>query len=329
MLHRVFPALFIGMGLLCLPDSVSAQFGDSSNVSGSAQVRFQAKPSKLRLQVQLNAHGATPESAIKNLKLQRDTVGKQLSELRVDPKSISFSVPNVVPIVPGSRPTAPGAGIPVMVHPGRPTRSEPAAAVRHSSETDRAAPARPRLFVASTTLRADWPLTGDDTDAIVAAAATIREKILAADLTAKKPAQDLSAEEQELVEESAIAPHQQGSSGFAMQVLSDGKAGVAFVYVAVVSDEQRKKLMANGFAQAKKEAEELAEAAGRRLGELSHVYCQMENHSTVGRNYGPEYAGSVLVSSDEHETVGETPEKLVFECEVTVSYKFAAPKEKP
>jgi hypothetical protein len=341
MLHRAFFAAVAVAVLLCQIDPVSAQTLGAGNVSGSAHVRLKAKPSKLRLQVQLTAHGTTPEIAIKHLKSQREAVAAELEALKADPKSISLSVPSVVPMQNHQRvpmpATSPAYGTPVVPQPAVSDQPPPSshawsaapAVPPASAEADRSGKARPKLFVASMTLRADWPLQGDDIDALVASAATIREKVLAADLTADKVKHAMTPEEQELVEEAAMTPSSTPPpSGMFASPSADGRAGVAFVYVAVISDEQRKTLMANGFAQAKKAAEELAEAAGKHLGDLVSLYCRIENTSTAGRNFGPEYADSAVVTSDEHETVAEHPDRLDFNFEINAEYDFLNPKGK-
>jgi hypothetical protein len=337
MLHRVVFALFVGLGLSCVADPASAQFVNAGNVAGSAQIRFQAKPSKFRLQMQIRSFGTTVDAAIRNLKSQRDAVAAQLKELNADPASISFSIPQAIPAAATpSFPLGPAAPMATPALPG-PTSYAPVPANDDPQPAEVARPssarnpvrARPKLFVASATLRAEWPLEDANTDKIVAAAAAIREKVAAADLSANRTKQNLTPEEQELVEEAAMAPQSPSSSGMFIATLSDGKSSVAFVYVAVLSDEQRRKLLADGFAQAKKEAESLAEAAGKRLGDLVGLYSSSHNTCMLGRDFGGDYADSPLVSSDERETVAENPAKLEFRLDVSAAYNFADSKPKP
>ena len=365
MLRRVFFALLVGMGLLWLVDSAWAQMslaGDTTagDISGTAQIRLQAKPSKLRVQVQLRSYGLTVDAALKNLKSRCDAVTAQLKTFNADAKSISFSIaragaasygaqtsdlrsvgptyaapvptPQFAPADPSGPTYTPSTASPPTATPALPppaTYTPDAVDARPSSERNPAAKGRPKLFVASTTLRADWPLEGDDADAIVAAAAAIREKVSAADLNGYKGEQALTPEEREYAEEAEMFLKNTPSSGFQVPAPSDGQNGFAFVYVARLSDQQRKTMLSNGYAKAKSEAEELAEAAGKQLGELSGLYCQFQNMCMPGRDFPDDRTPMARASWDQREAVAEAPDGLEFRCNVTVGYHILHPGAKP
>ena len=56
-----------------------------------------------------------------------------------------------------------------------------------------------------------------------------------------------------------------------------------FVYVAVLSDKQRKTMLADAFAAAKRNAAELAEAAGMKLGAIADLQGNFSNSCLPGR----------------------------------------------
>jgi hypothetical protein len=182
---------------------------------------------------------------------------------------------------------------------------------------------RPSLLVASATLKAEWSLQGADADAVVAAAETIRKKVLAADLSGSKAARDrLSPEEQELAEETEsriprpVDPSMPPSSPF------DVKPVPMFVYVAVLPDKQRKAMLADACAAAKRNAAELADAAGMRLGPIASLQGGFSNSFLVGRNFGQDSTSSLMTSCNDRETVAAAPDGIEFVCEVHANYRL-------
>jgi uncharacterized protein YggE len=346
MLLRVFVALSVGVGLLCSTKLAQAQNVLGDVVSGTAQARLQPNPTKLRMTMEIRSYGVTVDAAIKNLKLRRAAALAELKKLDADAASIAFSIPRAGAVMPGSQASQPYPGgfatpvAPTDVVP--PIASSPegyapnyvpapmpmAAPARGPSARNSAGKAPPPLFTASTALKVEWSLEGRQADEIAAAAAAIRKRVLAADVTGDKQAHELTPEQQELVEESNMVPQNRFSPPMPPSLTpSDGRSSPAFAYVAVLSEEQRKRIKSNAYTQAKKEAEELAEAAGKHLGELANLSCQLQNTSMPGTIYGsysPENGSSPFTSweGDNRESVSANPDGLEFRCSVTASYHF-------
>jgi uncharacterized protein YggE len=99
-----------------------------------------------------------------------------------------------------------------------------------------------------------------------------------------------------------------------------------FVYVAVLSDAERKAALASAFARAKKDAAELAEAAGMKLGPLASL-----GHNEMNMFQGPYYppsfnedsGPSLLAQRSEFEAVSATANGLWLSIGVSVSYHLA------
>jgi uncharacterized protein YggE len=344
MLHRVLFVLAMGVGVLWLADSASAQIGSNDVVFGTGKIRLQPTPNKLRMQVELRSYGLTVDAALTSLKARRAAATAQLQKLNADAASICFSTARaglpqtmyatavVSPAVSYATPIAPSYA-PYPQVPA-PAIALPSAAATPSFGQSAApgnnppAKPRPQLFVAATTLKADWLLPGADADEIVAAAEAIRQRAMAVDLVGRKMAHDqLSPEEQELAEEAEM--RYSGPVGASTVPPADTRLRPAFVYVAVLSDKQRKTMLADAYASAKNNAAELAEAAGTKLGAIVNLQGSFSNSCLPGTNFGLEYASSVLASYDERETVAAAPDKLEFLCAVSASYRLVPAEVKP
>ena len=192
----------------------------------------------------------------------------------------------------------------------------------------------------STTLKAEWRLDGADSENIVAGAEAICAKVREAGFLDSKAAKaNLSAEEQERLEEAemvrsgpAYLPNVQvpatSAAGPFVQLLSDRAKlsdrmkGISFAYVATLSDKQRKSMLSEAYAKAKAQAAELAEVAGMRLGFITSLNGTVSNSRVCGTGYVPEYSFSPEASWNENETVSPEPDKLQFVCEVSVTYRL-------
>ena len=192
MSHRVLFVLAMGVGVLWLADSASAQIGSNEVVFGTGKIRLQPTPNKLRMQVELRSYGLTVDAALESLKARRAAATAQLQKLNADAASICFStaragLPQTIyatavlsPAVSYATPIAPSYA-PYPQVPA-PAIALPSAAATPSFGQSAApgnnppAKPRPQLFVAATTLKADWLLLGADADEIVAAAEAIRQR---------------------------------------------------------------------------------------------------------------------------------------------------------
>jgi uncharacterized protein YggE len=230
------------------------------------------------------------------------------------PAPPSFAVPPPQPpvAVPPDSPTAP----PIILPSPRPANKRPA-----------------QLVVASMTLTAQWPLEAAGTDEMLAAARRLEEKIIAADVTGGNTPDKLSPAEQELVEEGIVpmpagpptlsaVPYAVPQNGPYYPAPSGGEVieqrAAPFVYVARLTDPQRKKALADAFAQAKSRAAELAEAAGARLGPLASL--SGDASSAGAAMYVPPSEVNAATACNENEAVSPSADGLGFTIRVYASF---------
>ena len=188
-------------------------------------------------------------------------------------------------------------------------------------------PVRPRtlpiqaLFHVTATVTADWPLSGEGIDQRLIAAEALKTKIEAADVAGLRTPDQFTPEENELIEEMEVPPGSYPSSAYAQPTgYSPGRYGSSwepvleptlsppgvappnqpnFVYVAKITDQQRKAAMAEAFATAKQQASELAGAAGKSISDLVSLHGYSQSAATMDpASYEGPYSPPVSFSID-------------------------------
>jgi uncharacterized protein YggE len=153
------------------------------------------------------------------------------------------------------------------------------------------------LYAATATLTVDWPLKAETVEQAVLAGEAVRKKVQAADLMGGKAAEKLPDDEQELLDElgpsanlpgipsTRLVPGVGPNAGRYVQEVFEGPSGLvpSFLYVATISSQQRKAVLAEAFGNAKSQAAELAEAAGGKLGALQNTSGEVSNSKPLGR----------------------------------------------
>jgi hypothetical protein len=81
-----------------LPEAGAAE--PPATIAGTGKASVQVVPTKLRMQVQIEAHGKTRELAIQRLKARREAVAENMSALGAENKSVKFGVPSVKNVIP-------------------------------------------------------------------------------------------------------------------------------------------------------------------------------------------------------------------------------------
>ncbi len=121
--------------------------------------------------------------------------------------------------------------------------------------------------VVAATLSAEWKLSGKDAAALLIEGHELEASVKAADLAAtKQQTEEASEEDQEMADE---------MEQYGMRDDSQPKPGQpVFIYVAKVDDAERAKALGAAFAKARSEAEQLAAAAGVKLGSLRGLQSQ-------------------------------------------------------
>jgi len=335
--------ILIGAAILCRP-----AIAEEATVAGEGSASVRLSPARLRLRIQLVTHGSTAEAAIQRLAKRREAAIAKLKELGADPESITASrskvevatifrsstPPTMVPVpMPSSYgpilvPTSPAApstfvpadsgpvpavspteSVPTSPTPLPPTSTSPAA-----TPTEHTVHKPPQLTSASTTLKAEWNIEGKPVDEILLKTESLREAIAKADLLGEKHSEDMSPEEQELLEEQgADMMPQQASFGHSPNSLMPGVP--EFSYLGSPSASQRKAVYAAAVANARQQAVELGEAAGVKLGPICSVNCQER------RFYGPD--DDSVDSSRDLEVEKASSDNLTLTIMAHVAYRIS------
>lgn len=351
MLQRILVVAIVVIAIGGSTESATAQYGiEGISSHGSASV--QAKTARLKMQVEICACGKTLESSLKRLKVQSDAATANVKSLGADKGSIVLSVPQMITRRPNVAVTSRFEGGP------QPTYAVPAAATGALVPVPSATPlplgygqtpavAPPpssppvRLYVTSLTLKAEWPLEGKTAEQLMVGGESLQDKILAADVGGIKSAlKDLSPEEQQALAQALAvvatrsvlpAPYSPSSpyalEGYGSPAPYPGSCAPTFQYVGVISKDQRKTAFATAYARAKRNAEELAEGAGVRLGGLASLSGGVPNFSPPvlgGRLFGDDVG-----SSSEPLVLAASPAGLIYNISVSASYHILPAQSKP
>lgn len=328
MRHPLLPVL--GIAALALggfaPNS-SAQFspgmamtGDSGGnaITGTGTVQLQRAPAALRMYVELSANGQDLEAAFAVLDGRVSAVKKKLEELKADPKAFVVSAPAQSESASDQQ-----ERMAQMIRQRLGNRPVPEAL----KATE--------LVTAVVTLKAEWPLGADDSMPVVIQASRIRRSVESAELAklGAEKAEEASPEAAEVVEEFELMTSDSDDS------VKPGQP--VFLYVARVSDEDRRKAMAEAFQKAKTQAAELAQAAGVGMGTLVGLSggvqgSGVESYSNffVGDYEQGQYIEQLLrragatTSKDPGELVAATPDALQMDVMVIAQFAIAPPPAK-
>jgi uncharacterized protein YggE len=287
--------------------------GEPATVSDTGQATVKQAPTLLRMYLPLVARGKTLEQALSALKDRREAAVAKLEVLKGKASSVRFSAPalNV-----DNNPNSQRRRMEIMV------------AQRMGRGKKAPKPIQPPVVV-TTMLTADWPLEADTPEKLLLAAGTFRQQVKAADLGGAKETDKLSPEEQEIAEETAQETPGDPFGGGS----SDDEASAAgqpqLLFVAKLADKDRQAATAEAFAKAKKQAAELARAAGMDLGRLTSLGGGGSgkvdwNEFNNNRAYSP-YLARMMNSSggqgaQREETMAPSPDALEFEFTVTATF---------
>lgn len=285
-------------------------------VSGMGNVTIKPQPSALRMHIELVAKGKDLPEALAKLKDRREAAAAQLETLKANKGSITFGSPGLSQIQDAQR-------------------RQLEALIRQRMRSGKRVPKglkAPKSVTVAMKLSAEWPLQADGPEGLLLAAQQIIEKVKAADLAGVGQAEKLSPEEEELADEIT-----EPFGGMDEEKVEPGEP--FFLYVARISDQQRDRAMAEAFAKAKLQAQQLARAAGIRLGPLTGLTGQGGGSSEVmasqfgGFGYArQQYLQRLIGQADfpgmdekGNETASAQPDSLVFTFMVRASFGFQKP----
>jgi uncharacterized protein YggE len=283
--------------------NVPATGGNVITASGSATV--QRLPTSIRMAVSVSAKGKTIEEALAKLKERREKLTAEVQKLKADKKNIRFDNPAIS-----------------AAETDRQQQIEALVAERVGKGKKPKGLEFTPSFAVVCTMTVEWPLAAKTAEEFLVESHALTEEIKAAELA--KSDEKLTPEEEEVAAEVA----EQANNG-----RNNAAAGEPeFLFVARLSGADRQKCFADAFAQAKKNAEELAKAAGVELGPLAGLSGQgvgSQQHSR-DESYGGysqrnlPIAWALTENSDPSsvESVATDPDSLSFNFEVSAMFKI-------
>jgi len=303
------PAQFMPGGL----GGLGAQPGA---ISGTGAATIKLKPQLVRMSVQMSAKAKTLKEALETLKDQREAAILQLEQLGAETKSILTTPPTAK------------TGLT-----DREKQMQQMLMQQRRSQGRKVGKGLniPKSVTATMVLTAEWSLPSEDEAEILLFVNDVREKIIAADLAGAKKLAKKSPEEEELAEE---ASGMMGMySSFDEQQSKPGEP--TFFYVGRVTDKQRAKLLADAFAKAKTQAEQLAAAAGMKLGALVSLSGAANQGDMNMNRYGgmSSYQMQMLLASQaraqggdrkESESLGASLDALAFSVYVHADFALSS-----
>jgi hypothetical protein len=270
-----------------------AQFGGGSgnpSVAGNGATVLSRTPKTMRLRIDLSGSAKSTKDALAKLKSLGDSATAKVKELGAEKDSIKLSTPRIADASNDQR-----RQMEMMVR----------QRMRASGKKPKAQPEPP--VVVSATLTAEWKLAGKDVPALLVEGHDLEEEVKAADLAAtKQKGEDASEEEQEMTDE---------MEQFGMREDGQPKPGQpVFMYVAKVDEAERAKALSGAFEKARIEAEQLAAAAGVKLGPLRGLQSaaapsEMENYGYS--RYGNMRQLMMAQMAGGEESTGSSPTEAV------------------
>jgi uncharacterized protein YggE len=300
--HSFFQTRLAALFLIAAAATPALAQGDGGvptvNTQGFASIKKQ--PDTLRMSMQVQVTGKDLKDALANLTARKETLRKQLAELGATKESIEF--------------TPPSAG-----GDQRQRQMEMMVRMRMQSGGGKQPEESGKPVALAATVKADWPLKAGEPEQLLLAANDLQEKLKAASGSTTKPADNLTAEQREELEE--------------MMSMNDNDEGAApgtpiFLYVARISDEERAKALSEAFGKAKAEAGRLAVAAGGKAGGLR----QLSSHSGPDTSgYDFDYENRALYQmmlqdqrqgGESNEAIGTQPGPVTFQAMVNASFQL-------
>ena len=229
---------------------------------GTAETEGMAN--RMRVTLTIKAKGSDMEKAIEALKKRKKNAKIKMEKLGVIEDSIKFD----------SISTGGGGARQAQIMQAMMSQA------RGDKRLERMMKNKPPASV-QVSVSADWKLDDelDETEMFISAD-KLKSKIIEADLGSASEKDELSAAQEELAEEMAEMANRYSNDG--------GSSGAKFAYVRTVPAEDVKKLIADAVADAKKNAQQLAESTGVKLGSIYRV---ASRDSTDAEPYYDPYGG--------------------------------------
>jgi hypothetical protein len=295
----------------CAAGGLAAADPEPATVSGTGTAEIRRPPEFLRVKFDAQVRGQNLADAIDKLKARREQIAAELAKLGAGKDAVAFGDADVADEA-ADRADQVGRMM--------------AARARALGKGPKPKTESPTVLYVP--VKVDFPLPANNPEGVLVTAKTLEAKIKAADLGGLKTDGKATPEEEEQAEE-AIGP------GNRMGMDEPARGEPSFLYVAKVGEADRKKALADAFAQAQKDARRLAQAAGMDLGGLLRLVDQTapgadldELVAMTRRGYGRYgYGGGdvgAIMAGDE--VIGVSPGKVVAKVGVIAHFKLVPAK---
>jgi uncharacterized protein YggE len=244
-------------------------------IHASGQYEVKLEPQKLRLTLNIRAEGVDAKSAIEALLEHKERVKTELLAMKAEEASIDFGAAQLTSGIPGMSAEMMRYGSRMIAQVAGAANSDPADV--------------PKVYIAASRVRAEWPLPTTDADALAMLPETLKEQVKERDLMGEKNKAQLDDPQQEKLEEMQAAMQEN------MGYYSDNSeaAAAAVMFVAKVDEKVRKKAVSAAYEQAMAQAKMLSTLTGKPLGSLKSLRTSdvpVAATEEIESTYGPAYA---------------------------------------
>jgi uncharacterized protein YggE len=318
MLSRIRCQLLLTLLLLGLSCAGSLARGQSppaaASIHAAGQHELKLEPQKLRLTLNIRAEGIDAKSAIEALIEHKERVKNELLAMKAEEASIDFGAAQLTSGIPG---------MPAEMMRYGPRVYSQVAGASNVDPTE-----VPKVYIAVSRVRAEWPLPTTDADALAMLPETLKEQVKDRDFMGEKNKAQLEEAQQEKLEEMQAA--MQENMGYYSS--NDESSPVTVVFIAKVDDEARKAAIIAAYERAIAQAKLLASVSGKSLGNLKSlrtgdvpVPATEEIESTYGAAYASyaAYAASQMSSVAIDEAQNASPRGLKVIVRVEAEFALA------
>lgn len=267
--------ILLGLGL---NSKAQAQVDGSTGIQTSGSAVIEVVPTKIRLNLTIEAEADDAKKAIKLLQTHKDKVREALAELKADEKTIEFS----------STRLEQNDGFP----PNYPSPAIRARIMQQANNRGVDPEDMPIIYMAKADLQVDWTLPTPDPDAVALLVSALREQVNEKDLVGKNIESDISDDLREKVESLQQMAMQQG---YYIDSSASGGA-LSISLVGVINADQRKVAIKQAYDEAVSNAQDIAAATGKNFTKVLSIQ-QSETSNAMGVQTIQNAYGQVVQSS--------------------------------
>jgi len=288
-------------------------------VSVTATEELLLVPEQIRLQMLVRAESREGSNALKIMQRHKERVTKDLVALGASESSIVFSKSTLTVGIPGvENPEVAqrwlnqqAAQIAQMRNLNPQFRAPPAASNPEDTIRD-----LPQIFQAMASLSAEWKLDNGLNEAAVLLMTQLRTAIDEKDFKGKKLKEPLDSDEQQMIQPLLTS----GAYSISYQ-----QPEMQLIYVSMLTEAKEADALASAFKKAQSQASILANAAGRKIGNIRTI---SSNANSLSQNYPSPYvtaaSGAAQTSplKNNREIGAENPNALKTVVAINISFEL-------